>query len=286
MKKFLSGLLTGVILTSIPAAFALTTPEFKDVGETWYKDAVYRMANIGIIKGYENKTFQGNKDITRAEVAVMLDRLTQYIDKTYVKADENENLNNISETDCNQTDLTDWATWSNKIYGYEIKHPSCWKAGETLIGNNTHITYEKTAEITGWQGDGDIIISIEAKTNITEGLQEWFHKNAEFTLDKQKQIVNFMAEENRNNPNSNPIQLSDIITHNENTKVAGLDAIVQYTKFLKPSYIEGGPDTSKEYYFKRNNTLYIISTSTPTASEAENRIATFDKMIRTFKFNN
>ena len=58
------------------------TNSFSDVEEgAWYNEAVSTLANMGIIKGYEDGTFRPNRTITRAEFATIAAR---YISEEYV----------------------------------------------------------------------------------------------------------------------------------------------------------------------------------------------------------
>ncbi|MBD3328670.1 hypothetical protein GF340_05220 [Candidatus Peregrinibacteria bacterium] len=81
MKKILA-ILFGLVL-----AFTLASAEFLPIwhgGEStfndsesfniWYSDSVQKMANAGIIKGYDDGNFNPNNNVTRAELAVMMDR--------------------------------------------------------------------------------------------------------------------------------------------------------------------------------------------------------------------
>ena len=50
--------------------------EFADVNVSdWFKDAVEKAANEGLVQGYEDGTFKPNKSITRAEAAVLANRI-------------------------------------------------------------------------------------------------------------------------------------------------------------------------------------------------------------------
>jgi hypothetical protein len=49
------------------------------VVDSFYIDSVTNMANLGVIKGYEDGTFGPDNPITRAEMAVMLDRYDRII---------------------------------------------------------------------------------------------------------------------------------------------------------------------------------------------------------------
>ncbi len=50
-------------------------PEFTDISNHWSKDIVVSMAEKGIIKGYDDKTFRPDNKITRAEAAAILYRV-------------------------------------------------------------------------------------------------------------------------------------------------------------------------------------------------------------------
>ncbi|WP_379164198.1 S-layer homology domain-containing protein, partial [Paenibacillus sp. sgz5001063] len=48
---------------------------FKDVGNHWAKGAIEKLAEAGVISGYEDVTFKPNKTITREEMVVLLSRV-------------------------------------------------------------------------------------------------------------------------------------------------------------------------------------------------------------------
>jgi hypothetical protein len=53
------------------------SPAFTDVSRdsgAWYADAVYTLADAGVIHGYEDGTFRPNGKITRAEAVQLLSR--------------------------------------------------------------------------------------------------------------------------------------------------------------------------------------------------------------------
>lgn len=55
---------------------SVNNPNFKDVDtNAWYYKSVAALANMGLVKGYEDGTFQPNKKITRAEIAALLTRV-------------------------------------------------------------------------------------------------------------------------------------------------------------------------------------------------------------------
>lgn len=79
MKKTLMLILVGALLGST-VAFA-ASKFFSDVpANTWYSDAVASLSDKGIIEGYPDGTFGPTNNVNRAELAVMLDRLIEYME--------------------------------------------------------------------------------------------------------------------------------------------------------------------------------------------------------------
>ena len=55
---------------------------FSDVSmKSWYSDAVKSLTDKGILHGYSDHTFQPDRPVSRAELAVALDRMTAYLEK-------------------------------------------------------------------------------------------------------------------------------------------------------------------------------------------------------------
>lgn len=78
---FLLGLLIGS--TVVMAA----TTAFKDVpASAWYAGAVSRMVDKGVIQGFSDNTFRPMQNVTRAELAVMMDRYATYLETGKVSA--------------------------------------------------------------------------------------------------------------------------------------------------------------------------------------------------------
>ena len=68
-------------ITSIPVAIAATMT-FSDISQDdWYFDAVQNLQKTGIVEGYEDGTYKPENNLSRAEMAVMLDRMTDSIRK-------------------------------------------------------------------------------------------------------------------------------------------------------------------------------------------------------------
>ena len=73
-KSFISALTTALVVGAASTTFAAANP-FSDVpADHWAYDAVSQLAVDGVIEGYGDTTFQGNKNITRYEMAQMIAR--------------------------------------------------------------------------------------------------------------------------------------------------------------------------------------------------------------------
>lgn len=64
----------GISLTAFAATYYFTD---SFTFESWYAPSVDRMSSMGVIKGYPDGAFKPKNSVTRAELAVMLDRLEQ-----------------------------------------------------------------------------------------------------------------------------------------------------------------------------------------------------------------
>lgn len=84
MKRLLGTLL---VLTTV----ILFGVNFKDVPVNhWAYEAVMKMAEIGVITGMPDGTFQGNSPMTRYQVALAFYRFLNYIEKTIAPKKEIE----------------------------------------------------------------------------------------------------------------------------------------------------------------------------------------------------
>ena|GEM_PF-2837348 len=100
MKKTLTLILVGAILGST-VAFA-ATKYFSDVPVgLWYSDEIASLSEKGIITGYSDGTFGPTKNVSRAELAVMLDRLIDYIETIQAtKMDEATAVEMLEDAGC------------------------------------------------------------------------------------------------------------------------------------------------------------------------------------------
>jgi CRISPR/Cas system CMR-associated protein Cmr5 small subunit len=92
MKKFLAILVSAVMI--IVMALPVLASPFSDLSDShWAADAVKMLAALGIIQGYPDGTFKGRNQATRYEVALMVARALEYLDKDI--RDLTERLNQL-----------------------------------------------------------------------------------------------------------------------------------------------------------------------------------------------
>ena len=122
MKKTLvSALTTALVVGAASTTFAAANP-FSDVpADHWAYDAVSQLAADGVIDGYGDTTFKGNRNITRYEMAQMVAKAmaknTNGADKALVDklaAEFAEELNNLGVRVANLERNADMVKWNGK----------------------------------------------------------------------------------------------------------------------------------------------------------------------------
>lgn len=135
MKRVLSIVLAVTLVLSLSAfpAFAgngngkdngnshKASKEFKDMKGHWGKDSVEKIQAKGIIEGYSDGTFQPDKAITEAELAVIIDRLLDA--RLSSDDDDDESMIGDDESDADEDELSDVPAWAKNAIskGFE-KH--------------------------------------------------------------------------------------------------------------------------------------------------------------------
>lgn len=70
-------------LAALLAAPCAASEHFEDVPtDHWAAEAVDLLAGAGIVQGYPDRTFQGDKTVTRYELAVALERMVHFIQES------------------------------------------------------------------------------------------------------------------------------------------------------------------------------------------------------------
>ena len=68
------------VLVSLPGLAAET---FKDVPKDhWAAESVQKLADAGIVTGYPDRTFRGDKPITRYELAAALEKFVEFVQQS------------------------------------------------------------------------------------------------------------------------------------------------------------------------------------------------------------
>ncbi len=83
-KKFLSGLLSTVLLVSTLSVSAATFSDVEnDPTVAWAKPYITEMSELGYIKGYEDGTFKPNNTISKTEALILLSRMIGVNDEAF-----------------------------------------------------------------------------------------------------------------------------------------------------------------------------------------------------------
>ncbi len=83
-KKFLSGLLSAVLLVSTLSVSAATFSDVEnDPTVAWAKPYITEMSELGYIKGYEDGTFKPNNTISKTEALILLSRMIGVNDEAF-----------------------------------------------------------------------------------------------------------------------------------------------------------------------------------------------------------
>lgn len=157
-KSLVSALTTALVVGAASTTFAAANP-FADVpADHWAYDAVAQLAEDGVINGYGDDTFRGERNITRYEMAQMVAKAmakeaelnaAQKAQLDKLAAEFSEELNNLGVRVSNLEKYSDKITWSGKVeYTYQATTIS--ESGfEDIKGHSNGFTFrlEPKAEI-------------------------------------------------------------------------------------------------------------------------------------------
>ena len=164
MKKTLvSALTTALVIGAASTTFAASNP-FSDVpADHWAYDAVTQLAADGVIEGYGDSTFQGNKNITRYEMAQMVAKAmaktdVSAADKAMIDklaAEFADELNNLGVRVSNLEKHADMVKWNGEArYTYSSRRIEevGSDAKDKANGDELLFRLEPTAEVNDhWQ---------------------------------------------------------------------------------------------------------------------------------------
>ena len=158
-----SALTTALLVGAASTTFAASNP-FADVpADHWAYDAVSQLAADGVIEGYGDSTFKGNRNITRYEMAQMVAKAmaknTKGADKALVDklaAEFAAELNNLGVRVANLERNADMVKWNGMVrYDFERinyeHHPlnglNGYEKDDVTSGNSITFRLEPTAEV-------------------------------------------------------------------------------------------------------------------------------------------
>ena len=174
MKKTLvSALTTALVVGAASTTFAAANP-FADVpADHWAYDAVSQLAADGVIDGYGDGTFRGDRNITRYEMAQMVAKAMAKnpagADKALVDklaAEFADELNNLGVRVANLERNADMVKWTGKAeYTFQNWHREKQNDEDKENSNDVVFRLEPTAEVNNhWQ----VKARLDAKVKLKE----------------------------------------------------------------------------------------------------------------------
>jgi len=161
-KTIVSALTAALVVGAASTTFAASNP-FSDVPQGhWAYDAVAQLAQDGVIDGYGDSTFQGNKNITRYEMAQMVAKAmaktnnganVNAADKAALDklaAEFNDELNNLGVRVSNLERNADQVKWNGTAEYTVARYRTDHQSGAADDANNTNnvlFRLEPSAEI-------------------------------------------------------------------------------------------------------------------------------------------
>lgn len=114
MKKILAMIMTTALVVALFSGTAFAgngngngkdkMKEFKDMKGHWGSQSVQKMQSLGILGGYDDGTFRPDRQLTMAELAVIIDRI---LDQREANDDED-----VIENDDDDAELSDVPSWA------------------------------------------------------------------------------------------------------------------------------------------------------------------------------
>ena len=173
MKKTLvSALTTALVVGAASTTFAASNP-FADVpADHWAYDAVTQLAADGVIEGYPDGSFRGDRNITRYEMAQMIAKAMAKSDLSdsdkamlqKLQAEFAEELNNLGVRVSNLERNADMVKWNGEAQ-YTISRHVYKQAGKSDHTNEALFRLEPSAEVnSNWH----VNARLESKLDLKE----------------------------------------------------------------------------------------------------------------------
>lgn len=194
MKKTLvSALTTALVVGAASTTFAATNP-FSDVpSDHWAYDAVSQLAADGVIEGYGDSTFKGDRNITRYEMAQMVAKAmaksnVNSTDKALIDklaAEFSDELNNLGVRVSNLERNADMVKWNGEArYTYTSKRDK--SAADTKVNDDELLfRLEPSAEVNNnWH----VNARLDASTDLSKDGDKDNHGSSQDAQVKLKRI--------------------------------------------------------------------------------------------------
>jgi hypothetical protein len=180
-----------------------------------------------------------------------------------------------------------WNEYYNTEYNFIINYPNSMNKDdnyEDSIADNivSIVSFDNFSKNrVGYMQDGDLMVSIKLYcVNDHIDFKSCYKNKIKYTKEKRQKEIDFMKA--RSN-----IKLSekDIIYKESEVSIHGQLFKVQYRKYSKPNYIEGGPIVIKEYASINRDRIYNIVCITPNTKNADHMINLADKIVGSLRFD-
>jgi hypothetical protein len=139
---------------------------FIDIAEHWAKDVINFVADLGVVKGYDDNTFRPNNSITRAEFLTILYN-SGLADTT--KANADVNFDDVSGNEW-YYDYIKWGVENNLIVGYD---DNTFKGDNVISRQETAVVMSKFIELANIELEESKPIEFDDADSITQWAKEY-----------------------------------------------------------------------------------------------------------------
>ncbi|MCC5464165.1 UFO1_4202 family uranium-binding S-layer protein [Pelosinus baikalensis] len=217
-KKLVASLAAAMVLGVAGTSFAATNP-FTDVpAKHWSYDAVTKLASAGIVDGYGDGTFKGDKTISRYEMAQIVAKAMAHSDKATAEqkasidklsvefAEELEGLNvRVTKLEKNSSTIKvsgearlRYEDYSNKYANHDSSYKLRTRINLDGTINDNWSYYGRLQAVNNLKGEGDTDVTMDnayvkgniAGTTATIGRFDYFLNNG-MMIDSTLNGVNF-----------------------------------------------------------------------------------------------
>ncbi len=181
-----------------------------------------------------------------------------------------------------------WNEYYNTEYNFVINYPNNMNKDDNYENSITDnivpiVSFDNFSKnrIGYMDQDGDLTILIKLYcANKDIDFKSCYKNEIKYTKEKKQKEIDFMKEESNIN-----LSEKDITYKESEVSIHGQLFKVQYRKYSKPNYIEGGPIVIKEYASINRDRIYNIVCITPNTENADHMINLADKIVGSLRFD-